>query len=183
MRFRGAFAFLPVMLMGILAPLTLLASEAEKKEGLPQFDAEMFAGQLFWLAVTFGLLYVLMAYVALPRIARVQDKRQSTISGDLASAAAASEAAKSTIAQYEKALADARLNAQAAVGDIVAQAAKESMQQQAAQQKELAKRLQEANARITKARDAAIGDVQGTAAELAGAIIEKITGTKMQVKK
>lgn len=184
MKIRGAFASLLTVLTGILAPLPLLAAEGarEAKEGLPQFDTEMFPGQIFWLAITFALLYVMMAYVALPRVARTQDKRQAAISDELAAAAAASEAAKSTIAQYERALSEARMQAQAAVGEITAQAAKASMERQAIQQKELTRRLQEADARITKARDAAIGDIRGPAAELASAVIEKITGTKMQVK-
>ncbi len=56
------------------------------------------------------------------------------------------------------------------------------MEQTAAQQKELNKSLQEAEARIAKARDAALREAQIYAVEIANSVIEKITGMKVQVK-
>ena len=44
------------------------AHGAEPKAGLPQLAVETFAGQLFWLAIAFVLLYVLLAFVVIPRI-------------------------------------------------------------------------------------------------------------------
>ena len=37
-------------------------------EGMPQFNAATFPSQLFWLVVTFVLLYVCIAFLILPRI-------------------------------------------------------------------------------------------------------------------
>lgn len=161
-----------------LYALPLMAAESGEKTGLPQLDTTLFPEQLFWFAVTFILLYVLMAFVALPGVSRAQNKRQETISSELAAAIAANEAAKMMIAHYEKALADARAKAQATVSAITAQAAKESAEKQAKQQQELAKRLHEAEAKIAAMRDAALKDVKGTATELANAIVEKITGLR-----
>ena len=123
-------------------------------------------------------LYALMTYVALPGVRRTQDVRQATITAELAAANAANEQAKAMNAQVEKALADARAKAHATVNDIKTQAAKESSERQAAQHKELAARLHEAEAKIRKARDEAIREGQKNATELANAMIEKITGVR-----
>lgn len=146
--------------------------------GLPQLDAALYPEQIFWLAVSFAVLYCLMAYVALPAVRRTQDKRAETIASELAAAARANEEAKATIAHYEKALAEARAKAQANVNQIAAQAAKDAADKQAAQQRELAKHLAGAEGKITSARDAAIRDVESTAGELAKSIVEKVTGKK-----
>jgi F-type H+-transporting ATPase subunit b len=158
-----------------LYALPVLAEETAAQEGLPQLDPAHFPSQLFWLAVTFALLYVCMQFVALPGVKRTQDKRVATIEGNLKAAQAANEAAKRMMADYEKALTDARAKAQATVSEIAAQAAKESAAKQAVQQQELAKRLAEAEAKIAAARDAAVRDVKSSAADLAAAIIDKVT--------
>ena len=101
--------------------------------GLPQLDTALFPEQLFWLAVSFAILYVLMAYVALPAVRRTQDNRADTIAADLKAAEQANEQAKAMMAKYEKALADARAEAQGTIAQIAAEAAKESAARQAQQ--------------------------------------------------
>lgn len=163
-----------------LYALPLMAAEAGEKTGLPQLDVSLFPAQLFWLAVSFAVLYVLMAFVALPGVKKTQDNRHHVIAAELASATAANDAARAMVAQYEKALADARAKAQATVSDITAKATKESAAKQLVQQQELSKRLSDAEASIKSVRDAALKDIQGFASELAHGIVEKVTGLKVK---
>lgn len=39
---------------------------AHEDVGFPPLETETFAGQLVWLAITFGLLYVLLSRMVLP---------------------------------------------------------------------------------------------------------------------
>ena len=50
---------------------------------MPQLDISAFSPQIIWLIITFCLLYVLMARVALPRIGSVLEQRQSRIDENL----------------------------------------------------------------------------------------------------
>src|SRR5580658_2533304 len=77
----------------------------------PPFQAEHFPSQLIWLAVSFVLLYVLMAKVALPRIAAIFAERSKRIGDDLKAAQGFKEQSDAAHAAYEKALADARARA------------------------------------------------------------------------
>jgi F-type H+-transporting ATPase subunit b len=146
--------------------------------GLPQLDTAQYPGEIFWLALAFGLLYALMAGLALPAVRRTREKRAGTIAGELAAAGAANDAAKAMLAQYEKALAEARSKAQAVVSEIAAAAARESAEKQAAQQKQLASRLLEAEAKIAAAREAGLCEAREKAGELAAAIVEKVVGER-----
>ena len=74
---------------------------------------QTFASQLFWLALTFIGLYVLMAKVALPRIAAILENRRRHITDDLAAAENLKQQSSAALAAYEKALADARDRAHA----------------------------------------------------------------------
>src|SRR3990170_484006 len=52
------------------------AATDEKKSGLPQLNPADFSPQLIWLALTFVVLYLILARVALPRIGEVLDERR-----------------------------------------------------------------------------------------------------------
>ena len=64
------------------APGTLVETPTEHKV-FPPFDSTTFASQLLWFAITFALLYYLMAKVALPRIAGILEDRRDRIASDL----------------------------------------------------------------------------------------------------
>ena len=81
--------------------------------GFPPFQSETFASQLVWLTIAFVLLYVLMAKLALPRVASIIESRQKHIEDDLADASRLKGELDAAVAAYEKALADARDRAQA----------------------------------------------------------------------
>jgi F-type H+-transporting ATPase subunit b len=162
-----------------LVAVPLWAQEAEKA-GLPPLNTKFYPGQVFWLVISFTVLYVLMARFALPGIERTQAKRQAIIAAELTAANAANEAARKTIAEYEKILADARLKAVTA--EDMSHAAKEAIESQAEQQKVLIRQVHQAEVRIGVARDAAMREVEAAATELANTIIEKVTGLKLQVK-
>ena len=53
----------------------------------PPFDSSTFASQLLWLAISFGLFYLLMSKVVMPRIGSILETRHDTIARDLDDAA------------------------------------------------------------------------------------------------
>jgi F-type H+-transporting ATPase subunit b len=165
----------------LLASLPVRAEEGGDK-GLPQLDTTLFPEQLFWLAISFGALYLLMSRVALPRVARTQGTRRQVIASELQAAQAASDTAQATSAQVEKSLVEARSKAQASVSEMIAKVAEESAVRQAKQERELSRRLHSAEQEISVTREAALNAVRASAAELAASVIEKVIGTRVQVK-
>jgi F-type H+-transporting ATPase subunit b len=143
---------------------------------MPQLDTTTFLPQLFWLVVSFAVLYLVMARVALPRVAAVLEQRQTRISSDLDRAAAAKEEAEAVMAAYEKALAEARAKAQAETKATADRLAAEAAARTEALAAELAVRVRTAEARIAEARRAALAEVETVAAEVAGSATERLSG-------
>jgi predicted flavoprotein YhiN len=92
---------------------------------MPQLTIADFPPQLVWLAITFVVLYFLMARVAIPRISDVLENRQNRIATDLEEARKLSDDADNAKAEYEAALADARSKAHGIVSELKATMAKE----------------------------------------------------------
>ncbi len=53
-----------------------------RRAAFPPFDTTNLASTIFWLAVSFGLLYYLMSKIALPRVAEILETREGKIDGD-----------------------------------------------------------------------------------------------------
>ena len=116
---------------------------------MPQLDATTFPPQLAWLVLTFIAMFFLMAKVALPRIGHTLARRQGTIDGDLERAAKLKAEIEIVIQAYERALAEARTQANATVNatkEKLAQLAADRQRQSMAALAEQTKAAEAANA-------------------------------------
>ena len=145
---------------------------------MPHFDALTFASQLFWLAVCFVTLYVLLSKVALPRIGDILEERQERISDDLDMAERLKTETEAAIATYEKALAEARASANAEIAWVMEANAAAAEKRHREMEDILSVKIAESEERIHAARIAAMAQVSGIAAEVASAIVERIAGLK-----
>ena len=145
----------------------------------PPFDPATFGPQLFWLVILFGLLYVLMSRVAIPRIGSILEERDKRIAGDLAEAARLKAASDAAIAAHEQALAEARQNAHS-IGQKARDTAKSEIAADRSRiEAELNGKLSAAEAEIAKVKSRALGDVDSIARDAVEAIVEALVGTKI----
>lgn len=144
--------------------------------GLPQFEFQHWGGQIAYMLILFVALYVLMSRVFIPRVRKIFDERERTISEALTSARSVQSEAAAQAEAARKALADARATAQKTAADAKSAAQADAKARQSVLEAELSAKLNEAEGRIRTARDAAMTHVSAVASETAQAIIEKLTG-------
>ena len=144
----------------------------------PPFQKDTFASQLFWLALLFVLLYVLMSKVALPRVGSILQARRDRIAGDLVEAQRFKDESEAAMAAYEKALADARSRAQMIATEIRDKLAAEAETKRKMLEAELNAKLAEAERTIAATKLSAMANVRSVAAEAAAAIVERLIGTR-----
>ncbi len=143
---------------------------------MPQLNPLDWGPQLIWLAITFGILYVLMKRIALPKIGSVIDMRAARIAGDIEAADKLRRETQEAIAAYEQALAEAKAKAHA-----IAQAGRDKISaevaaERAALDRELVAKSAEAEARINQAKEKALKEVNAVASEVAGDIVSRLIG-------
>jgi F-type H+-transporting ATPase subunit b len=152
------------------------AAEGGHQGAFPPMDATTFPSQIFWLVVFFGLLYLLMSRLALPKMAAVLANRHKTIESDLARASALKNETEAAIQAYEKALADARAKAQGIAAETRAKMSAEMDAERAGLEKKIGAKTAEAESRIATAKAQAMKDVGEVAAETAAEIVSELTG-------
>ena len=147
------------------------------KHAFPPFESQHFPSQVFWLAVTFILLYVLMSRIALPRIGSIFAARAKRISDDLAAANRFKEQSEAANTAYQKSLADARARAQGIAADTREQQAAQAAATNKKLEAQLHEKLAAAEQSIAATRNAAMANVGSIATETAAAIVERLIGT------
>jgi F-type H+-transporting ATPase subunit b len=150
---------------------------------MPQLDPATFAPQLIWLAITFIALYILMAKVGLPKVGGIIAARRSRIESDLDKAARMKTEAEAVIAAYERALAEARAQAQATMKETTDRLNAEAAERQRKVAEVLAAETAAAERRIAEAKAAALAGLREVAVDVARAAAAKLTGSTVDASR
>lgn len=157
------------------------ADHAAESVGMPQIDFTSFPNQIFWLVVTLVVIYLVLSRVALPRIGAVLAERQGVITSDISAAEDLKQQAVEAEQAYEKALADARVEA----GRIVVQARADIQGDldvaSAKADSEIAARAAESAVAIAEIRKHALASVKDVARATAKEIVAAL-GSKADTK-
>jgi F-type H+-transporting ATPase subunit b len=151
-------------------------AEPGHKTGFPPLDPSTFAPQLFWLALTFALFYVLLKRMALPRVSGVIEERRERIERDIAKAESLKGETEQALASYERALGEARAKAGAIAKDMHAVLTAETDTERAKLDTQVAHKIADAEARIAQEKARAMAGIAHIAGETAGAIVAKLIG-------
>ncbi len=153
---------------------TATAAGEEHATGMPQLNFETFPNQIFWLVLTLVAIYMILSRIALPRIGAVLSERQGTITNDIAAAEDLRNKAGEAEAAYDKALADARAEAQR-----IAQKARDEIQTEldaatAKADEEIADRTADSEEEIAAIRAEASSNVREVARDTAAEIVRAL---------
>ena len=143
---------------------------------MPQLDFATYPEQLVWLAITFIVLYLLMWKLGLPRVSSVIEARRKRIDDDLARANELKEQAETAMADYQRALAEARAQAQATVRERTDRFAAEAAERQRQVAAALSEQTKAAEQQIAAAKERAFAEIRDVAVEVARSVTEKLTG-------
>jgi F-type H+-transporting ATPase subunit b len=88
----------------------LLTSLVESSEsgGMPQLNPEFWFSQIFWLIITFGVLFIVLSKLILPKISANLEARKSQILENIGAAEKQKEASENIIKEYEKIILDSK---------------------------------------------------------------------------
>jgi F-type H+-transporting ATPase subunit b len=156
-------------------PFAAVASEP----GLPQLDVATWPSQLFWLAVLFGVGYLIMAKMVTPRIGAVLEARRNTLDDALEKARISSTDAAKIRTNYESDLKKARSKAAEYAKQAAAEATKKADDAEAKITLKLADKVNKAEAKLSLAKSSALSNLNDVAAEAAVEAVAALVGIKI----
>lgn len=169
------------------APGTAPAAEVHTETGVahegahgggvfPPFDSTHFASQLLWLVITFGLFYLLIQKVIIPRVGSILSDRNDRIAADLNEAGRLKAEADAAVETYEKELVAARAKGAGIAGAAREAAKTKAASDRAAIEADLSAKLAVAEAGIAEIKAKAFANVDDIAQETAAAIVDQLVG-------
>lgn len=152
------------------------ATDAAASGGLPQFDVSTWTSQIFWLALTFAVLYFALSRFILPNLRDTLATRSDRIADDLDSASRMQREAEEAEKAYETSLNDARAKAA-----NLAESTRQSVDAEIKAELDAADADADAQSavaekRIREIKTAALSNIESVAADVTQSVFEAVTG-------
>lgn len=154
------------------------AQQAADAGGMPQlnFANPLTIAQVVWFFILFGGFVMIATLFLLPPVQAVLEDRRARIAADLDAARDARAQAEAAEAGHRDSTARARAEAQASVAAAVKAAQGEAQGRAETLAATLNARIEEAETRIGRARDAAMGALREAATDATEAVVKRLSG-------
>src|SRR5580765_3015924 len=139
----------------------------------------VFASQLFWLVVFFGLIFFVIGRRMTPKIRSTVVARDDKIADDLAKAQAARVGADETEATWRARMDAARVDAARIAQEAKQESARETEARVKAALGEIDTRVEQARVRIWTSMQAARAEIEAVSADAARQMVEQLVGIKV----
>jgi F-type H+-transporting ATPase subunit b len=152
---------------------------AAESGGMPQLNPEFWVSQIFWLTLTFGILYVVLSKLILPKISNNLESRKSQILENIEAAEKQREDSEAKLEEYEKIISKSKLEAK----NIFSQSREKVLKDVSAKREVLDKQIDEeiskAEQEINNLRESAPDKINMIAIETSSELIQKLIGAEV----
>ena len=156
-----------------------LEAFATESGGMPQLNPEFWVSQIFWLTLTFGILYVVLSKLILPKISNNLESRKSQILENIEAAEKQREDSEAKLEEYEKIISKSKLEAK----NIFSQSREKVLKDISAKREVLDKQIDEeiskAELEISNLRESAPDKINMIAIETSSELIQKLIGAEV----
>ncbi|MBA1339917.1 MAG: F-type H+-transporting ATPase subunit b [Pelagibacterales bacterium] len=162
-----------------LSFLFLEEAFASESGGMPQLNPEFWISQIFWLTITFGILYLVLSKLILPKISANLEIRKSQILENIEAAEKQREESELKIEEYEKIVQNSKNEAKNYFNQARGKVLKDINLKKEALDKELNKEIQKAETEIQEFRNKAPQKINKIAVETSADLLQQLIGAEI----
>ena len=152
---------------------------AAESGGMPQLDPEFWISQIFWLTLTFGILYIILAQLILPKISANLELRKSQIQENIEAAEKQREDSEAKLKEYDEVVLKSKLEAKNIFKDAREKALKDINSKKEILDEQINEEIKKAEQEIEFLRKSAPEKINRIAIDTSSDLIKKLIGTEI----
>jgi F-type H+-transporting ATPase subunit b len=152
---------------------------AAESKGMPQLNPEFWISQIFWLTLTFGILYLVLSKLVLPKISTNLELRKSLIQENIEAAEKQRETSELKIKEYDDMVLKSKIEAKNIFKDARDKVLKDINNKKETLDKQINEEIKKAEQEIELLKKDAPEKINKIAIETSSELIKKIIGAEI----
>jgi len=152
---------------------------AAENGGMPQLNPEFWISQIFWLTLTFGILYLVLSKLILPKISANLESRKLQILENIEAAEKQREDSERKLKEYEEIISKSKIEAKTIFNQAREKALKDISAKKEVMNKQIDDEITKAEQEIKSLRDKAPDKINKIAIETSSELIQKLIGAEV----
>ena len=152
---------------------------AAESGGMPQLNPEFWISQIFWLTLTFGILYIVLSKLILPKISSNLEQRKSQISDNIEAADKQREASETKLKEYDEIILKSKNEAKNIYNQAREKAIKDINVKKEILDKQIEEEIKKAEDEISELKQGAPEKITKIAIETSSELIQKLIGNEI----
>ena len=152
---------------------------AAESGGMPQLNPEFWISQIFWLTLTFGILYVILSKLILPKISGNLELRKSQIQENIEAAEKQRENSESKLKEYDDIVVKSKLEAKNIFKDAREKMIKDINSKKEVLDKQIDEEIKKAEQEIDLLKKSAPEKINKIAIETSSELVKKLIGAEV----
>jgi len=150
---------------------------AAESGGMPQLNPEFWVSQIFWLILTFGILYIVLSKLILPKISANLELRKSQIQENIGAAEKQRESSEAKLREYNDIVSKSKLEAKKIFNEAREKVLKDLVSKKDVLEKQIDEEIKKTEQEIKLLKQSAPGKINKIAIETSSELIKKLIGT------
>ena len=152
---------------------------AAESGGMPQLNPEFWISQIFWLTLTFGILYIVLSKLILPKISANLELRKSQIQENIEAAEKQRESSEAKLKEYDDIISKSKLEANNIFKEARENVLKEINTKKETLDKQIDEEIKKVEQEINLLRKGASEKINKIAIETTSELLVKLIGTEV----
>ena len=147
--------------------------------GMPQLNPEFWISQIFWLTLTFGLLYIFLSKFILPKISQNLETRKSQILENIETAGKQKDESETKIDDFEKIINQSKLEAKKYFNEAKQKIIEDINKKRLDLEKEIDNEIKSAEDEIKNLKNSSGGKIKKIAGETSSELLKELIGEEV----
>ena len=156
-----------------------LEAFAAESGGMPQLNPEFWISQIFWLTLTFGILYIVLSKLILPKISDNLESRKSQILENIEAAEKQRQNSEEKLKEYEEIVSKSKMEAKNIFNKAREKALKDISAKKDVLDKQIDDEIGKAEQEIKELQKSAPDKINKIAIETSSELIQKLIGAEV----